>query len=387
MELAFPFEREPESLVRFGHVLIVTGHTAASGQRLLADYFCQFILAQVMIDAPDGIQRLHLDFRLIGEFVSHALTCTVQNLREHFRVLTLRHRRPHAVEHVPEKLGHLLALGDFCLGLPPRLLLLEKHPGGDAQANDERGEHRTGRHENQFVSSHQFLESVKVARRTGHHRFIVQMALNVRGQAVGRFVTAGAVFFQRLHHDPVQVAAHQMNQFGRLGLPVLGRLPSGPLASIVLKRVEGRGGSFSRIVRRISSRPACSKLLGVERRLAGQQFVKQHAQAVNVAARVNVQPAHLRLLRTHVGGRADELLEGGEERLVGQVWPCVALAMPKSITLGTGTPSCIGDQDVRRLDVAMDDALLVRVLDGLANLDEQIQPLPAWRDCSGRSNR
>ena len=32
-------------------------------------------------------------------------------------------------------------------------------------------------------------------------------------------------------------------------------------------------------------------------------------------------------------------------------------------------------EDVRGLDVAMDDPLLVRVLDGLANLDEQIEPI------------
>ena len=44
-------------------------------------------------------------------------------------------------------------------------------------------------------------------------------------------------------------------------------------------------------------------------------------------------------------------------------------------------------EDVRRLDVAVDDALLVRVLDGLADLDEQIEPLAAWRACSGRSTR
>jgi hypothetical protein len=31
-------------------------------------------------------------------------------------------------------------------------------------------------------------------------------------------------------------------------------------------------------------------------------------------------------------------------------------------------------EDVRRFDVAMNDALLMRVLDGLANLDEQIEP-------------
>ena len=33
------------------------------------------------------------------------------------------------------------------------------------------------------------------------------------------------------------------------------------------------------------------------------------------------------------------------------------------------------DQHVRRLDVAMNDALLVGVLDGLADRDEQLQPL------------
>jgi len=32
-----------------------------------------------------------------------------------------------------------------------------------------------------------------------------------------------------------------------------------------------------------------------------------------------------------------------------------------------------GDQDVRGLDVAVDDSLLMRVLDRLANLDKQVQ--------------
>jgi hypothetical protein len=42
--------------------------------------------------------------------------------------------------------------------------------------------------------------------------------------------------------------------------------------------------------------------------------------------------------------------------------------MPKSITLGTGHAVVEGDEDVRGLDVAVDDALLVGVLDGLADL-------------------
>ena len=112
----------------------------------------------------------------------------------------------------------------------------------------------------------------------------------------------------------------------------------------------------------------------VKRRPAGEQFVKQHAQAVNVAARVNVQPAHLRLLRTHVGRRADELFVGGEKRLVGQ-FAFDGLGDAEINHLRHRHAVVQRHQNVRRLDVAVNDPLLVRVLDGVANLDEQIQPL------------
>ena len=92
------------------------------------------------------------------------------------------------------------------------------------------------------------------------------MTLDIRRQAVGRFVTAGAVLLQRLHHDPVEIAAHERDEFRGLGLAVLGRCRSGPPSSIVLRRVEGRAGSFSRIVRRIASRPDLQQSLRVERR-------------------------------------------------------------------------------------------------------------------------
>jgi hypothetical protein len=40
-----------------------------------------------------------------------------------------------------------------------------------------------------------------------------------------------------------------------------------------------------------------------------------------------------------------------------------------------------GDEDVRGLDVAMDDALLVRVLDGVTDLGEELEPLRVERWC------
>ena len=56
--------------------------------------------------------------------------------------------------------------------------------------------------------------------------------------------------------------------------------------------------------------------------------------------------------------------------------PAVALATPKSITLGTGLAVDERDQDVGRLEVAVDDPLLVGVLHRLADRHEQLQPLP-----------
>jgi hypothetical protein len=75
----------------------------------------------------------------------------------------------------------------------------------------------------------------------------------------------------------------------------------------------------------------------------------------------------------------------GEQRLVGEA-PLGGLGDAEVDHLGHGHAVVQRDEDVRRLDVAVDDALLVGVLDGVADLDEQLEPL-GWRDCSGRSTR
>ncbi len=120
---------------------------------------------------------------------------------------------------------------------------------------------------------------------------------------------------------------------------------------------------------------AFDQFLRIEGRAAGQQLIEQHAQAVDVAARVNVQPAHLRLLGAHVGRRADELVQLRIDRRVGQ--PALGRLGDAEINhLGHRHAIVQRDQDVRGLDVAVDDALLVRVLDGVADLDEQVKPFP-----------
>ena len=142
----------------------------------------------------------------------------------------------------------------------------------------------------------------------------------------------------------------------------------------VASRVEGFGGSCSRIVRRIASIPEFINSCPSNGRPARQQLIKQHPQAVNIAARVNVQPAHFRLFRAHVGGRADELLELRINRLLRQLL-LRRLGNAEINHLRHRRAVVQGHQDVRWLDVTMNDAFLMRVLDRMTNLDEQIQPV------------
>src|SRR5262249_48385923 len=98
--------------------------------------------------------------------------------------------------------------------------------------------------------------------------------------------------------------------------------------------------------------------------------------AVDVATGVNVQPAEFGLLGAHVGRRADELLDSRVERLVRQTLVGRGFGNPEVYYLRHRDAVLIGDQNVRRLDVAMNDPLLMRVLDCLADLDEELEPLP-----------
>ena len=71
-------------------------------------------------------------------------------------------------------------------------------------------------------------------------------------------------------------------------------------------------------------------------------------------------------------------MELGEERLVGQLLSG-GFGDTEVDDFGHRHAVVDGDQDVRGLEVAMDDALLMRVLDGLTNLHEQVESLPCGK--------
>src|SRR6185436_13574114 len=104
------------------------------------------------------------------------------------------------------------------------------------------------------------------------------------------------------------------------------------------------------------------KLLPVEWCSPDQQFVEKNSEAVDVAARIHVQSAHLGLFRTDVSRCANELLELRINRLICEL-AGGGFGDPEINYLGDRHAIVECDEDVRGLDVAVNDSLLVRMLD------------------------
>jgi len=169
----------------------------------------------------------------------------------------------------------------------------QRHNCGQHSSGDENhgGQRRP-------VAPGELPQPVPRRRRTGLHRLIVQVALHIHREAVGGLVTPVAVLFQRLHHDPVQLAAAEPAQLPRIALP---------LRRHGCRRLPQRADARARPGRLLLADDAAdfvkirrAQPLLVKRRRAGQQFIQEHAQRIDVAACVHVQRALSGLLRRHV---------------------------------------------------------------------------------------
>jgi hypothetical protein len=101
-------------------------------------------------------------------------------------------------------------------------------------------------------------------------------------------------------------------------------------------------------------------VLAAERPPAGEQLVEHHAERVHVA--VEADFLALDMLRRHVIGRAHRR---GLHHL--------ALLQERGAEVGDLHLGAFGNHDVRRLDVAVDDALARRVLQRAAALEADLQ--------------
>ena len=69
-----------------------------------------------------------------------------------------------------------------------------------------------------MVLFRKLAQTVSRCRRAGLHWFVVEVAPQVGCQAIGRLVTTVAILLERLHDDPVELAAHQPAELLRLDI-------------------------------------------------------------------------------------------------------------------------------------------------------------------------
>jgi hypothetical protein len=223
-----------------------------------------------------------------------------------------------------------------------------------------------------LVPPRELEEPIAQRRRAGQDRLVAQVALHIAGEVLGGLVAAVTVLLQALHHDPVELAAHQLGQFGRLHV-ALGRDRCQSLARIAQPRARPRWLLLLDQAENLAKGCFLEPLAG-ERRAPRQQFVEQHPQREDVAAGIGAQGAHLRLLGRHVLKRADHGAVLREQGPLGQLL-LGRLGHAEVDHLRHRLAVVEGDHDVGRLDVAVNDPFLVGVLDRLADRHEQLQPL------------
>ena len=162
----------------------------------------------------------------------------------------------------------------------------------------------------------------------------LQPGAQVVGQGLGRRVAAARVLLQALQADRLQVARDLRVDPGR------------GLGTLLLHRSQG-----------------VDHAVAAEGRLAGQQRVEHGAQAVDVGRRGDRAAAARGLLGRHVGGRAQDGARLGQLDVLDQ-----ALGQAE---VGDVRAALRVDQDVRRLEIAVEDPAHVGVGHGLGRLGDE----------------
>ena len=268
--------------------------------------------------------------------------------------------------------GHLLPRL-FRRGVGAGVGRLNQAPRRAREAYQQGEYHHARRQHRAAVPPGELAEPVTHRRRARQDRLVRQVSPDVGRQGARRLVPPVPVLIQRLHHDPVGFAADRLGQVLRVA-PAVGRHRRGLRA----KRAQPRTRPGRLLLPDDPPHlvvPDRLEPLLVERGRAGQQFVEEYAERVDVRASVHVEVTHPGLLGRHVQRRTDHLRDAGEQRLLRQHLP-QRLGHAEVDHLDDRGRVVPRDQDVTRLDVAVDDPLLVGVLDGRAHLEEQFQPPP-----------
>ena len=104
-----------------------------------------------------------------------------------------------------------------------------------------------------------------------------------------------------------------------------------------------------------------------------EHLVQYHAERIDITAGIDIAVAQLGLLGAHVGRRADELFHAGEEGVFGQA-ALSRFGDAEIDHLRRRHTVVQGDENIRRLEVAVNDSFLMRMLHGKAHAGEKFEP-------------
>ena len=218
---------------------------------------------------------------------------------------------------------------------------------------------------------YEFLQAVARTRGTRDDRFVGQMPTDISRQPVGRFVAMRPIGVHGLHDNPIEIASQFL-----LEMPRIGTTPLGDALAHGRRRGEpdARCGRAGVATCETSQKLVQSDFRRVDGQVPHEQLVEHDAERIDVGTSIHVHRRTVRLLRAHVGHGAHGKTGHGFRHDIGPLWP-QRLRNAKVDDLRLRMSFFVGDENVGRLEVAVNHALLVCVLYRFADADEELQTI------------
>ena len=214
----------------------------------------------------------------------------------------------------------------------------------DAPTNRRSGEKDRGHYRGgDGIAPKPFSGAIQNLAGAGMNRLMVQPAVEVRGERSGRYIAAHRILLEALQADRLEIAIDL-------------RVPETRLARL----------HFEYLPDRLERRPAG------KRRLTGQQVIQHGAKTIDVGGGGQLAAIAGGSLRRDVAGGAEKLA-GARERALGGENFCEAEIRDVRVAGGI-------EQDISWLEIAVEDAALVRVLDGTRGFRDDLCG-PSQGDC------
>ena len=263
-------------------------------------------------------------------------SCGIQNVPREIHVQEIFGQRPLCIG----LLSGLLCRITLLTGLVTLPTCLHREYDRDRRRGDQSQGHDARRNRGRLVLPDEAADLFGPSRWPRHDRLISQVAPDVLGQIVDRLVALLTILLQRLEADRLQVTLQCRVDFTQtLGLNLTnaaGRLGQTRAGQVVGKPIN-------------------------------QQFIEHHAQCIHVASGVELARVEFHLLGAHVLKRADELTGLGCQRGADRI----AVGAARNTEVDDLRVAFFINEDVARLEIAMDHATTVAVLDAFAGGAEE----------------